>query len=71
MESDAVLLEMKAGSLSTHDSYIIHGSEANHSDQRRAAYTMRYANAQTVTVDTENHWVPVYLLRGNGDGDYQ
>jgi beta-glucosidase len=71
MESDAVLLEMKAGSSSIHDSYIIHGSEANHSDRRRAAYTMHYANAKTVTVDTENHWVPVYLVRGNGDGDYQ
>ena len=31
-----------------------------------AAYTMRYANANTVTIDTEAHWVPVYLVRGNG-----
>ena len=27
---------------------------------------MRYANAKTVTVDTGEHWVPVYLVRGEG-----
>jgi hypothetical protein len=27
---------------------------------------MRYANAKTVTVDTTEHWVPVYLVRGEG-----
>jgi phytanoyl-CoA hydroxylase len=66
MESAAVLLEMPAGSLSIHDSYVLHGSEANTSGRRRAAYTMRYANANTVAVDTDQHWVPVYLVRGNG-----
>ena len=53
-------------SLSIHDSYVIHGSDANTSDRRRAAYTMRYANSNTVTVDVDQHWVPVYLVRGNG-----
>ena len=66
MTNSAVALEMKAGSLSIHDSYVVHGSEANTSDRRRAAYTMRYANANTVTVDVDQHWVPVYLVRGNG-----
>jgi phytanoyl-CoA hydroxylase len=66
MEAAAVPLEMKAGSLSIHDSYVLHGSEANTSNRRRAAYTMRYANANTVVVDTEKHWVPVYLVRGSG-----
>lgn len=65
MEAAAVPLEMRAGSLSIHDSYIVHGSNANTSNRRRAAYTMRYANAKTVTVDTDQHWVPVYLVRGD------
>ena len=64
MEAAAVALEMKAGSLSIHDSYVIHGSRDNLSDRRRAAYTMRYVNANTVTVDTNEHWVPVHLVRG-------
>ena len=64
MESAAICLEMNAGSLSMHDSFVLHGSEANTSGRRRAAYTMRYANANTVTVDTDEHWVPVYLVRG-------
>ena len=64
MESAAVCLEMAAGSLSLHDSFVLHGSDANTSGRRRAAYTMRYANAKTVAVDTAQHWVPVYLVRG-------
>ena len=71
MESAAVCLEMDAGSLSLHDSFVLHGSEANTSGRRRAAYTMRYANAKTVTVNTTDHWVPVYLVRGEADNvDY-
>ena len=71
MEEGAVCLEMKAGSLSVHDSFVLHGSEANTSGHRRAAYTMRYANARTVRVNTAEHWVPVYLVRGEADGtDY-
>jgi ectoine hydroxylase-related dioxygenase (phytanoyl-CoA dioxygenase family) len=66
MAKVAVSLEMKAGSLSLHDSYVLHGSEPNTSDRRRAAYTMRYANAKTVSVNTAEHWVPVYLVRGEG-----
>ena len=67
MEGAAVCLEMNAGSLSVHDSFVLHGSEANTSGRRRAAYTMRYANAKTVTVNTAEHWVPVYLVRGESD----
>ena len=68
MVASAIPLEMRAGSLSIHDSYVLHGSEPNTSNRRRAAYTMRYANARTVTVDTQEHWVPVYLVRGEGGG---
>ena len=64
-------LEMDAGSLSVHDSFVLHGSEANTSGRRRAAYTMRYANTKTVRVSTIEHWVPVYLVRGEADNvDY-
>jgi ectoine hydroxylase-related dioxygenase (phytanoyl-CoA dioxygenase family) len=66
MAAAALPLEMKAGSLSIHDSYVLHGSDRNTSNRRRAAYTMRYANSRTVTVDTGEHWVPVYLVRGEG-----
>ena len=33
--------------------------------RRRAAYTMRYANADTVQVNPDEHRVPVYLVRGD------
>jgi ectoine hydroxylase-related dioxygenase (phytanoyl-CoA dioxygenase family) len=66
MKAAAVALEMNAGSLSLHDSFILHGSDANTSGRRRAAYTMRYANPKTVRVDAQQHWVPVYLVRGDG-----
>lgn len=66
MKADAVSLEMKAGSLSIHDSFVLHGSDENTSGRRRAAYTMRYANPKTVSVDASKHWVPVYLVRGEG-----
>ncbi len=69
MEEAAVCLEMAAGSLSVHDSFVLHGSDPNTSGSRRAAYTMRYANAKTVRVNTGEHWVPVYLVRGEaGEG---
>ncbi len=65
MKADAIPLEMTAGSLSVHDSFVLHGSDANTSGRRRAAYTMRYANPKTVKVDAAKHWVPIYLVRGD------
>ncbi len=73
MESKAVACALKQGSASLHDSFIIHGSEANRSNRRRAGYTMRYADAATVSVDSSCHNKPVYYVRGNGshcDADY-
>jgi ectoine hydroxylase-related dioxygenase (phytanoyl-CoA dioxygenase family) len=64
LAAQAVPVELSAGSLSVHDSYILHGSEANTSARRRAGYTMRYANTRTTQVDVKNHWSPVYLCRG-------
>ncbi|MCA9417918.1 MAG: phytanoyl-CoA dioxygenase family protein, partial [Candidatus Omnitrophica bacterium] len=73
LEERAAPVELKAGDLSIHDSFILHGSDANTSDRRRAGYTMRYANANTVHVDLAEHWVPVYQVRGtakNATGEY-
>lgn len=58
MKANAIALEMKAGSLSLHDSFIVHGSDQNRSGRRRAAYTMRYANPKKVKVDAQKHWCP-------------
>jgi ectoine hydroxylase-related dioxygenase (phytanoyl-CoA dioxygenase family) len=66
MEADAVPCVLSAGSFSIHDSYIIHGSEPNTSARRRAGYTMRIANARTVTIDLELHRRPVYYIKGDG-----
>ena len=67
MESAAVAIELEAGDLSIHDSFIIHGSDRNGSDRRRAGLTLRYANAATVKVDLEQHGKPVYYVGGCGD----
>jgi ectoine hydroxylase-related dioxygenase (phytanoyl-CoA dioxygenase family) len=64
LERLAVPVELNAGDISIHDSYILHGSDENLSDRRRAGYTMRYANAQTTWVDCENHFAPVYAVSG-------
>jgi ectoine hydroxylase-related dioxygenase (phytanoyl-CoA dioxygenase family) len=64
LEQNALPVELAAGDISIHDSYIIHGSEPNISARRRAGFTMRYANALTTQVDVDSHWVPVYLVSG-------
>ena len=71
-EASAVTLEMGAGSLSIHDSFILHGSGANRSGRRRAGYTVRYCSTDTARVDIDSHPHPVFLVRGRagarGDG---
>jgi ectoine hydroxylase-related dioxygenase (phytanoyl-CoA dioxygenase family) len=49
-ESTAESLILKAGQASFHDVYMIHGSQANHTDQRRAAFIIRLMPA-TSTYD--------------------
>lgn len=66
MEASAIPVELHPGQYSLHDSYIIHGSEENHSNRRRDGFTMRYGDAAKVDVDLDKHWVPIYYLRGNG-----
>jgi ectoine hydroxylase-related dioxygenase (phytanoyl-CoA dioxygenase family) len=64
LEARKVPIELAIGDLSLHDAYALHGSEANTSPRRRAGFTMRYANARTVSIDTAKHWVPVYVVSG-------
>ncbi len=64
MEASAVTLAMTVGSLSVHDSYILHGSQSNSSGRRRAGYTIRYCSTDSAWVDVEAHPIPVYLVRG-------
>jgi len=66
MVDSAVDVVLPRGAFSIHDSFIIHGSQANHSDRRRAGYTMRYGDPATVEVDLTTHNKPVYYLRGDG-----
>ncbi|MFN0163643.1 MAG: phytanoyl-CoA dioxygenase family protein [Burkholderiales bacterium] len=76
-ESQAADIVLKAGQMSLHDVYLLHGSEANTSPRSRRGMTMRFmpttslfdrdlarakARAQARTVD---HSVrPVWLMRG-------
>ena len=64
LEESAVTLEMTAGSLSIHDSFILHGSDRNRSGGRRAGYTIRYCSTDTAWVDLDIHPHPVFLVRG-------
>ena len=66
MAARAVCLELAAGSLSIYDPFLVHGSETKTSRRRRGAYTVRYANPLTLKIDFERHWVPVFLVRGDG-----
>ena len=61
-ESKAVDLELNPGDLSMHHPNIIHGSEANTSDQWRMGLTIRYI--PTSTRITEQPWDSSFLLRG-------
>lgn len=61
-EARAVDLVMKRGDISLHDSYLVHGSEPNRSNRRRAALTIRYVPASTRIQDTPDR--RQYLVRG-------
>ena len=62
-ESRAVDIVMRRGDVSFHDSYIVHGSEPNRSDGRRAALTVRYVPAATRIQDQPDR--KQYLVRGS------
>ena len=73
--SKAAADELPAGALSLHDVYLIHGSEPNRSNKRRAGFTIRYmpatshydralAKSGSNLVDTKLADRPIFLLRG-------
>ena len=71
-------IELEAGQMSLHDVYLIHGSNANNSDKRRAGLALRYmpttshfdheiyksgeSSTQSYTVDFSTR--PIWLARG-------
>lgn len=75
-EADAVDIVLKAGQLSLHDVYLLHGSEANTSRHPRRGMTMRFmptssvfdrelASAKARQMNIVDHSArPVFLLRG-------
>lgn len=75
-ESQAVDLVLKAGQISLHDVYLLHGSDANRSDKPRRGMTMRFmpttslfdrelAYEKFVQMGITDHSKrPVYLMRG-------
>lgn len=74
-ESRAVDVQMKAGSVSVHDPFIVHGSNANRSDRRRAGLTIRYIPTSTrILVEGDEPFPSAFLLRGEdpaGSNHYQ
>ncbi len=54
---------LNRGDVSFHDSYIVHGSQPNHSNRRRAALTVRYVPATTRIQPRQDR--KQYLVRGN------
>ena len=65
MARSAVTLEMPAGALSIHHSFLLHGSDSNRTSRRRAGYTIRYCSTDSAWVDVGTHPIPVYLVRGD------
>lgn len=47
-ESEAVDLVLEAGQISLHDIFLVHGSEANHSERPRRGMTLRYMPTTSV-----------------------
>jgi len=73
--AEAAVDDLKAGALSLHDVFLVHGSEPNHSKNRRAAFVIRYmpatshfdrseAKAGSQHVNTRLAEREIYLVRG-------
>lgn len=63
-ESAMVYAKLAPGEFTLHDARIVHGAEPNHSDRRRAGYTMRYFPTTTRIIPETNAEHQVYLARG-------
>jgi non-heme Fe2+,alpha-ketoglutarate-dependent halogenase len=58
--------ELHAGAVSLHSDLLLHGSQANRSNRRRAGLTIRYAAAEVNTVPGEEWWLsPSIHCRGD------
>ena len=62
-ESKAVDIVLNAGDVSVHHPNVIHGSKANHSDNRRCGLTIRYIPTST-TVTSDVFFENLFLFRG-------
>ncbi|MYA42515.1 MAG: phytanoyl-CoA dioxygenase family protein [Gemmatimonadetes bacterium] len=76
-EDDIRFLELKAGQFSVHDAFLVHGSDPNRTDHRRAGLTLRFMPGTSVydrsiagklaedeTEAFETRARPVFLCRG-------
>jgi hypothetical protein len=64
-ESTAVTFELLPNQASLHHSGMMHGSDANKSNQRRCGYTMRYMSTRCrLRHETVGAWHHLYLARG-------
>ncbi|MCU1456431.1 MAG: Phytanoyl-CoA dioxygenase [Actinomycetia bacterium] len=62
--------ELRAGQVSLHSDLLLHGSDANTSDRRRAGLTLRYAAAEVRLIDGYDEWrqAAVHVLDGDPSG---
>ncbi len=63
------LNELRAGQMSLHSDLLLHGSEANSSDRRRAGLTIRYAAAEVRLIDGYDIWRSPAIHLRDGDPD--
>jgi hypothetical protein len=85
-EADAVDFVLEPGQVSLHDVYLVHGSEPNRSDKRRAGYVCRYMPTSSyfdrtigAELQAKGNLVdfatrPLFLMRGrdvSGRNDFQ
>lgn len=62
--------ELRAGQASLHADLLLHGSEPNRSDRRRAGLTIRYAAADVRLIEGYENWrnTSVHVLDGDPSG---
>ena len=61
---------LRAGEVSIHSDLLLHGSDANLSDRRRAGMTLRYTQASVRLIDGYDSWrkSAVHVMKGDPDG---
>lgn len=60
---------LKSGEISMHSDLLLHGSDANRSDRRRAGMTLRYTHASVRLIDGYDSWrkSAVHVMKGDVD----